>query len=269
MSNGKPGNGPDRISRQARTGAKPDSTLNDAPLSDTVPKVAADTEAKASVGAETKASVGAEANSGLDPMVRWSLVGVVLIVALAIAALPLFLRQTSESAENTDSVLTVSEEASASPVPVAARPDCPARGVAGVDLECLGGDQGQESARSDVAKEATVVNLWAWWCQPCREELPILERFAQEYPEFQVVGVHADSKAAAGADLLNELGVTMPSYQDSNNHFAAALELPAVVPITVVVHDGRVVSTLATPFHSVQELTEAVDAALAGAGGAR
>ena len=78
---------------------------------------------------------------------------------------------------------------------VAQRPDCPA----GLDLPCLGGEVAGE------AKEITVVNVWAWWCQPCRAELPVVEEFARAHPEYTVVGVHADGNAANGASLLLSL----------------------------------------------------------------
>ena len=86
----------------------------------------------------------------------------------------------------------------------------------------------------------TVVNVWAWWCQPCRAELPVVEEFARAHPEYTVVGVHADGNAANGASLLNELGVGLPSYQDDAGVFAAAQGLPPVVPVTVVLRGGDV-----------------------------
>lgn len=131
---------------------------------------------------------------------------------------------------------------------VAARPDCPAV----VDLPCLGGEIAGE------AKEVTVVNVWAWWCQPCRTELPVVEEFARAHPELTVVGVHADGNAANGAALLNELGVGLPSYQDDAGEFAAAQSLPPVVPVTVVLRGGEQVAVFAREFNSASELAEAV-----------
>ena len=131
---------------------------------------------------------------------------------------------------------------------VAQRPDCPA----GLDLPCLGGEVAGE------AKEISVVNVWAWWCQPCRAELPVVEEFARAHPEYTVVGVHADGNAANGASLLNELGVGLPSYQDDSGAFAAAQGLPPVVPVTVVLRGGEQVSVFAREFTSASELAEAV-----------
>ena len=132
------------------------------------------------------------------------------------------------------------------------RPDCPA----GLDLPCLGGDVAGE------AKEITVVNVWAWWCQPCRAELPAVEEFARTHPEYTVVGVHADQNAGNGAALLEEIGVDLPSYQDDSGAFAAEQGLPPVVPVTVVLRGGEQVAVFAKEFTSAEELAAAVEGAL-------
>lgn len=136
---------------------------------------------------------------------------------------------------------------------VAQRPDCPGPTVAGVALPCLGGETGQESESG-----LTVVNVWAWWCESCRAELPLFGALAEAHPDVRVVGVHADGNAANGAALLGDVGVDMPSYQDSENAFAGALGLPAVVPLTLVLRDGRQVGLFPKEFHSLEELEEAV-----------
>ena len=132
------------------------------------------------------------------------------------------------------------------------RPDCPA----GLDLPCLGGDVAGE------AKEITVVNVWAWWCQPCRAELPAVEEFARTHPEYTVVGVHADQNAGNGAALLEDIGVDLPSYQDDSGAFAAEQGLPPVVPVTVVLRGGEQVAVFAKEFTSAEELAAAVEGAL-------
>ena len=132
------------------------------------------------------------------------------------------------------------------------RPDCPA----GLDLPCLGGDVAGE------AKEITVVNVWAWWCQPCRAELPAVEEFARTHPEYTVVGVHADQNAGNGAALLEDIGVGLPSYQDDSGAFAAEQGLPPVVPVTVVLRGGDQVAVFAREFTSADELAEAVEGAV-------
>ena len=125
-----------------------------------------------------------------------------------------------------------------------------------MELECLGGGYAPPSG------EVTVVNVWAWWCEPCRDELPVLAEYAAARPDVTVVGVHADASAAKGAALLTELGVDLPSYQDSTNAFAGTLGLPGVIPITLVFRGGERVGVFPEVFHSAAELDAAVSGVL-------
>ena len=136
--------------------------------------------------------------------------------------------------------------------PVTGRPDCPEGAIGGVDLACLGGEA------TGAQQEITVANVWAWWCEPCRAELPVVEEFARAHPEYTVVGVHADRDGARGAALLEDLGVDLPSFEDDSNVFAGTLGLPPVVPLTVVFRGEEKIGVFAKEFTSAEELAEAV-----------
>ena len=115
-----------------------------------------------------------------------------------------------------------------------------------------------------LSGKPSVINVWAWWCGPCREELPIIQQLAQDNPQWNVVGVHLDAKAQAGADLLKTLNVTdLASYQDSNHTFDAATGIPKVVPVTIVYRaDGTRAATFAQTFDSEAELQQKIQEAL-------
>ena len=91
--------------------------------------------------------------------------------------------------------------------------------------------------QEDVDKQKTLINVWAWWCEPCREELPMIQEFADTHPDWTVVLVHADASPAKGAAMLTDMGITLPSYSDTDGTFAGALSLPNVVPITLIGED--------------------------------
>ncbi|WP_293790871.1 TlpA disulfide reductase family protein [uncultured Corynebacterium sp.] len=222
-----------------------------------------------------------------SPRTRAIIIAVTLVVGIAIACLPLIaaLREDApDDAGATSSAMgedAPSAPATNGPVEVAQKVRCPegADKDAGkaqlspnaelrdVRLPCLTngeGDDAETSLAEQLAGKPTVVNVWAWWCAPCREELPTIQQLADKHPEWNVVGVHLDAKAQAGADMLRDLGVdTLPSYQDSNHTFDSAANLPKVVPLTVVYNpDGTRARLYAQTFHGAEELEEAVQKAL-------
>jgi cytochrome c biogenesis protein CcmG, thiol:disulfide interchange protein DsbE len=64
-----------------------------------------------------------------------------------------------------------------------------------------------------------VINFWASWCLPCREEMPVLEASWREYRDSVLfVGVNTQERSASGAQaLMNEFGLTYPNGVDENN----------------------------------------------------
>jgi thiol-disulfide isomerase/thioredoxin len=110
-----------------------------------------------------------------------------------------------------------------------------------VPLRCLGG--GTESALSDVEGPA-IVNFWASNCQPCVKEMPVLERFHQEYGDLvPVLGVDfLDTYPGAAIDLARRTGATYPSFADPCGSLQQTDLVVAALPHFVfVTEDGSVV----------------------------
>ena len=127
-------------------------------------------------------------------------------------------------------------------------------------LECAG-----DGASVDVAKivagRTTVLNLWAYWCAPCAEELPAMAEYQRRVgPDVTVLTVHQDENEAAALLRLAELGVRLPTLQDGRRLIAAAFRVPNVMPATVVLRaDGSVAEVLPRSFASADEIAAAVD----------
>lgn len=166
---------------------------------------------------------------------------------------------TVESTAAEDETIGQADAPSDSGVPAGIRPECPAPTIGGVELPCLGADEPTGVIDSD---QIVVVSVWAHWCEPCRTELPALQDFADSHPEYTVVGVHGDPDGAAGAHLLNELGVSLPSYQDSNATFSTAFALPPVVPVTVVLRGEEKIAVIPKVLTTVEEFEGALQEVL-------
>jgi thiol-disulfide isomerase/thioredoxin len=130
-------------------------------------------------------------------------------------------------------------------------------GLPEVTLPCLGGgpDVDLSSLRGPV-----VINLWQAQCEPCRQEMPALEEFHQQYGDrVPVLGIDFNDVHPDGAlALAEETGATYPSIADPGGElmvedaFAVARRgLPAFV---FVDEDGVVVAQDSGGVDSVAEI---------------
>jgi thiol-disulfide isomerase/thioredoxin len=64
---------------------------------------------------------------------------------------------------------------------------------------------------SELRGKRVLVNFWATWCMPCREEMPELQQTAKENSDgLVVIAVNRNEAPAAIAKFGNEIGVTFP-----------------------------------------------------------
>jgi thiol-disulfide isomerase/thioredoxin len=115
-------------------------------------------------------------------------------------------------------------------------------------------------ARS-LAGRTVVLNLWAYWCGPCTDELPAMAEYQRRVgPDVTVLTVHQDENETAALLRLAELGVRLPTLQDGRRLIAAALQVPNVMPATVVLRsNGSVAETLPRSFANADEIAAAVN----------
>jgi thiol-disulfide isomerase/thioredoxin len=132
-----------------------------------------------------------------------------------------------------------------------------------VSVLCAADGQPVDVARA-LAGRVVVLNLWAYWCGPCAEELPALVDYQQQVgDDVLVVTVHQDPNQEAALARLTEWGVRLPTLQDGDRKIAAAMKVPNVMPATVVLRaDGSVAEVLPRAFVSADEIAEAVGDAL-------
>ncbi|MCF8554485.1 MAG: TlpA family protein disulfide reductase [Candidatus Nanopelagicales bacterium] len=86
-----------------------------------------------------------------------------------------------------------------------------------------------------------VVNAWASWCPPCREEWPIFAEIQSEFPDINILGLNeADDKAAA-LEFLNSQEGSWPHISDPNQAIAAQADViqGSYLPGTIVLDKQR------------------------------
>lgn len=76
--------------------------------------------------------------------------------------------------------------------------------------------EGHPVALSSFRGRPVVLNFWATWCGPCKQEIPALSRVAADHPEAEFVGVALDSGDWRGlAAQKGRLGIGFPVYEGS------------------------------------------------------
>ena len=100
-----------------------------------------------------------------------------------------------------------------------------------------------------------VLNLWGSWCGPCREELPLMQQFADAAGgQVRVMGVISKDGVPQAESFATDAGVMFPSAFDGEGELMAELGLN-VLPYTYFLDaDGRLAFTQVGPVESVDEL---------------
>ncbi|OMQ13936.1 redoxin, partial [Modestobacter sp. VKM Ac-2676] len=128
--------------------------------------------------------------------------------------------------------------------------------LTGLSLACFTG------GRLDLGRAQgtpTVVNLWASWCAPCREELPVVQELADTAgDQLRVLGVDSQDRAAAGASFADDAGVTLPTAYDEDGEVATALGLRGLPHTVFLAADGSVAHVQVGQVQSLAEFRELV-----------
>jgi len=139
--------------------------------------------------------------------------------------------------------------------PCPQQPDDEARGaetLPDVALDCLGG------GRLDLGRAPgipTVVSLWASWCPPCREELPLMQQLADAGSgEVRVVGVISKDGVPQAESFASDAGATFPGAFDGEGRLMAELGLNTLPHTYFLDAEGALVHTETGPVDSLDEL---------------
>lgn len=127
-----------------------------------------------------------------------------------------------------------------------------------VVLPCLGGGRDVDLAQ---LRGPAIINVWASNCEPCRQELPILQQVHEQADtDLVVLGLdYRDYFPGAALRLLSDSGVTFPSVADINGTTSADLQVVAL-PQTVFVNGaGSVVAIERREMTSYEMVSGLVD----------
>lgn len=90
--------------------------------------------------------------------------------------------------------------------------------------------------------QVVLINFWASWCGPCRQEMPLLDRLHQRYVDtgFAVLGVNVEGAEKPARELIDKIPVSFPVLIDEGQLVSALYRLEAMPSTVVVDRDGVV-----------------------------
>jgi thiol-disulfide isomerase/thioredoxin len=95
---------------------------------------------------------------------------------------------------------------------------------------------GENLRLSEYRGEVVLINFWASWCGPCREEMPLLDQLHSRYRSlgFTVLGVNVEEDPHKAKELLKDLHVSFPVLFDDHSTVSRLYDI-AAMPSTVLV----------------------------------
>ena len=102
---------------------------------------------------------------------------------------------------------------------------------------------------ADLRGRVVVLNAWASWCGPCRDETPALVGLAEgsDPADLAVVGLNVTDDGAAARAFADEFGMPYPSIEDPEGDLLATVPgvPPSSLPSTVILdRDGRIAARI-------------------------
>jgi len=100
----------------------------------------------------------------------------------------------------------------------------------------LKSQSGKNLRLSDYRGQVVMINFWASWCGPCRQEMPLLEDMYKRYAKlgFTILGVNVDNDSAKANSYLKDVKVSFPVLYDTSSSVSKLYNVSAM-PTTVLV----------------------------------
>ncbi len=95
---------------------------------------------------------------------------------------------------------------------------------------------------AELRGNVIMLNFWATWCNPCRVEMPKLQKLYQQYKDigFITLGVNIDKNSVKAAKMARDLGAKFPILFDNTQKVSKLYSIKAM-PMTILIdRDGKI-----------------------------
>jgi peroxiredoxin len=101
---------------------------------------------------------------------------------------------------------------------------------------------GENLRLSEYRGDVVMVNFWATWCGPCRQEMPLLDQLYSRYERvgFTLLGVNIDDNSSKAMNMVQELGVSFPVLFDSRKEVSKLYQVDTMPATVLIDREGTV-----------------------------
>ena len=101
---------------------------------------------------------------------------------------------------------------------------------------------GQTVSLDDYKGQVVLINFWASWCGPCRQEMPLLEELHQRYEPlgFTLLGINVEEDSGLADKFLQATPVSFPILYDRESSVSKAYDVIAMPTTVILDREGRV-----------------------------
>ena len=102
---------------------------------------------------------------------------------------------------------------------------------------------------SELRGKVVLLNFWATWCGPCKEEMPAMQRLREAFPhaDFALLAVTTDQQHDAITAFANGLRLSFPILQDETKDVSAAFGVRGLPTTVILDREGRLVGRAIGP----------------------
>jgi peroxiredoxin len=101
---------------------------------------------------------------------------------------------------------------------------------------------GDNVSLGQLKGRVVMLNFWASWCGPCRQEMPLLDQMHKRYSAlgFTLVGVNVDANSKDAEDWLSKTPVSFPVLFDRDSKVSAMYDVKAMPSTVFIDRKGNV-----------------------------
>jgi peroxiredoxin len=106
----------------------------------------------------------------------------------------------------------------------------------------LKSQNGRNLSLKELRGQVVMINFWATWCAPCRQEIPALNTLYEKYRDtgFVLLGVNVDTESVNAIQMASKLKATYPILFDTDKRASMLYQVSAMPTTILIDRDGKV-----------------------------